>query len=56
MGNFIGSAVFLVAFALTWKQCSAVGAVAGCWVGLGLSMLAWCLAAQTSKLDRVPKL
>jgi len=55
MGNFIGSAVFPVAFALTWKRCSAVGAVAGCWVGLGLSMLAWCLAAQTSKLGKGTK-
>jgi urea-proton symporter len=50
MGNFIGSAVFPVAFALTWKRCSGAGAIAGCWGGLGLSMLAWCLAAQTSKL------
>jgi hypothetical protein len=52
MGNFIGSAVFPVAFALTWKRCSALGAIAGCWCGLGLSMLAWCLAAQTSKLGK----
>jgi len=54
MGNFIGSAVFPVAFALTWQRCSPLGAILGCWLGLGLSMLAWCLAAQTSKLgDRV---
>jgi urea-proton symporter len=55
MGNFIGSAVFPVAFALTWKRCSAVGAIAGCWCGLGLSMLAWCLAAQSSKLGKGEK-
>jgi len=50
MGNFIGSAVFPVAFALTWQRCSGTGATLGCWLGLGLSMLGWCLAAQTSKL------
>jgi urea-proton symporter len=55
MGNFIGSAVFPVAFALTWKKCSALGAVLGCWIGLGLSMLAWCLAAQTSRLGKGTK-
>ena len=55
MGNFIGSAVFPVAFALTWKRCSSLGAVLGCWIGLGLSMLAWCLAAQTSKLGKGSK-
>jgi len=55
MGNFIGSAVFPVAFALTWKRCSALGAVLGCWIGLGLSMLAWCLAAQTSRLGKGTK-
>ncbi len=55
MGNFIGSAVFPVAFALTWKRCSGLGAVLGCWVGLGLSMLAWCLAAQSSKLGKGTK-
>ena len=46
MGNFIGSAVFPVAFALTWRNCSAVGAMAGTWLGLGFSMLGWCLCAK----------
>jgi len=46
MGNFIGSAVFPVAFALTWSNCSAVGAMAGTWLGAGFSMLGWCLCAN----------
>jgi Na+/proline symporter len=46
MGNFIGSAVFPVAFALTWKDCSAEGAMLGTWLGAGFSMLGWCLCAH----------
>jgi hypothetical protein len=29
MGNFIGSAVCPIAFAITWRQCSAAGAISG---------------------------
>ena len=46
MGNFIGSAVLPVAFALTWKDCSAEGAMLGTWLGAGFSMLGWCLCAN----------
>ena len=46
MGNFIGSAVIPVAFALTWRNCSAAGAMLGTWLGAGFSMLGWCLCAQ----------
>jgi hypothetical protein len=46
MGNFIGSAVFPVAFALTWRNCSALGAMVGTWLGAGFSMLGWCLCAK----------
>ena len=46
MGNFVGSAVFPVAFALIWRDCSAAGAIAGAWGGAALSMLGWCLSAH----------
>ena len=53
MGNFIGSAVLPVAFALTWKDCSAEGAMLGTWLGAGFSMLGWCLCAN--RLGQVPR-
>jgi len=49
MGNFIGSAVFPVTFALMWKDCSALGAIAGATCGLGSAMIAWMLVALRVK-------
>merc|ERR1712216_430 len=34
MGNFIGSAVVPICMAITWKDCNAMGAIAGAWSGL----------------------
>jgi SSS family transporter len=45
MGNFIGSAVAPVTFALLWKDCSALGAIAGATCGLVAAMIAWMLVA-----------
>jgi SSS family transporter len=45
MGNFIGSAVVPVTFALMWKDCSAMGAIAGAWLGLISAIIAWCTVA-----------
>eukprot|EP00285_Hemiselmis_virescens_P008888 CAMPEP_0173392260 /NCGR_PEP_ID=MMETSP1356-20130122/18847_1 /TAXON_ID=77927 ORGANISM="Hemiselmis virescens, Strain PCC157" /NCGR_SAMPLE_ID=MMETSP1356 /ASSEMBLY_ACC=CAM_ASM_000847 /LENGTH=820 /DNA_ID=CAMNT_0014350007 /DNA_START=20 /DNA_END=2482 /DNA_ORIENTATION=- len=41
MGNFIGSAVCPIVFALVWKDCTGVGAIAGALGGLAGSMIAW---------------
>ena len=41
MGNFIGSAVAPIAFALTWRDCSAAGALAGAWVGAAVALVTW---------------
>jgi SSS family transporter len=49
MGNFIGSAVFPIAFSITWEKCSALGAIAGAIGGLVCSILAWVNAC--SKLN-----
>jgi SSS family transporter len=47
MGNFIGSAVAPMTMALMWKDCNAMGAIAGCWGGLIAAIIAWCsVAAQ----------
>ena len=46
MGNFIGSAVAPIAFALTWRDCSAAGALAGAWVGAAVALLTWTLCAR----------
>ena len=45
MGNFIGSAVAPITFALMWKDCSAMGAIAGATCGLMAAIIAWCLVA-----------
>ena len=41
MGNAIGSAVLPVAWSITWKDCSAVGAVVGAWGGLIGAIITW---------------
>ena len=50
MGNFIGSAVLPIAFALTWSQCSAYGAMAGAWVGQISAMVAWLCRAYIEEI------
>jgi urea-proton symporter len=45
-GILVGPAVFPAAFALTWRRCSATGAVAGTWLGAGLAVLGWGLCAR----------
>ena len=46
MGNFIGSAVVPICMAITWKDCNAMGAIAGAWsVATFLRALALCLFA-----------
>ena len=46
MGHFVGPGVFPVIFALTWRDCSAAGAIFGALIGLCFSMLSWVLCAQ----------
>lgn len=41
MGNFIGSAVCPIVFALMWKDCTAIGAIGGAVGGLIASMITW---------------
>ena len=45
MGNFIGSAVVPITFALMWKDCNAMGAVLGAWLGLLAAIIAWVVVA-----------
>jgi len=47
MGNFIGSAVVPIAFAITWRNCSATGAVAGAMAGLVMAMVGWISVAAS---------
>ncbi|EKX42116.1 hypothetical protein GUITHDRAFT_74268, partial [Guillardia theta CCMP2712] len=47
MGNFIGSAVFPLAACLTWKDCSATGAICGAFAGLAAAMITWLVIADT---------
>jgi len=46
MGNFIGSAVLPMCFALLWKDCTALGAISGCVGGLAAAIVAWCVVAS----------
>merc|ERR1719456_783709 len=46
MGNAIGSAVLPVAWSITWKDCSAVGAVVGAWGGLIGAIITWIAIAS----------
>jgi len=46
MGNFIGSAVFPMAASILWKDCNAIGAIAGAWLGLFAAIIAWCVEAS----------
>jgi uncharacterized membrane protein len=45
MGNMIGSAVLPVAWSITWKDCSALGAIVGAVAGLILSIVSWIIGA-----------
>jgi Na+/proline symporter len=45
MGVCVGSAVMPVAFAITWANCSGMGAVAGAVGGLICALAAWCAAS-----------
>jgi Na+/proline symporter len=49
MGNFIGSAVCPIAFAITWRRCSSIAAVGGAVAGLAASMIGW-LSVASSKI------
>ena len=55
MGNFIGSAVVPITFALMWKDCSAVGAIAGAVGGLVSAIIAWIAVALRDE-NRVTKI
>ena len=46
MGIIIGSAVFPVAAALTWRRCSAVGAIAGALIGQWAAIITWLVTAK----------
>ena len=46
MGNAIGSAVLPIAWSITWKDCSAVGAVVGAWGGLIGAIITWIAIAS----------
>lgn len=46
MGVVIGSAVAPMAFAITWKDCSPIGAVAGAIGGLVCSLITWIVCAS----------
>jgi hypothetical protein len=46
MGVVIGSAVAPMAFAITWANCSALGAVAGAIGGLICSLITWTVTAS----------
>eukprot|EP00960_Hanusia_phi_P044496 756670-Hanusia_phi.AAC.12 len=41
MGNFIGSAVVPITFSLTWKNCTALGAILGALGGLAAAFIGW---------------
>jgi hypothetical protein len=47
MGICIGSAVWPVACVVTWKDMSALGAVAGAWSGMILAVITWLVIAST---------
>jgi hypothetical protein len=47
MGNFIGSAVCPIAFAITWRRCSAVAAIGGAVAGICCSMIGWLSVASS---------
>ena len=50
MGNFIGSAVVPICMAITWKDCNAMGAIAGAWSGLIAAIVAWVSVASQQKI------
>ena len=45
MGVIIGSAVLPIAFSITWRRCSAAGAILGSAGGLVCAIIAWVLVA-----------
>ena len=51
MGNFIGSAVAPITFALAWKDCNGAGAIAGAVVGQISSIVVWCAVAPSQSAD-----
>jgi Na+/proline symporter len=46
MGVCVGSAVVPIAFAITWKKCTAFAAVSGALGGLAGAVVAWVLTAK----------
>jgi hypothetical protein len=47
MGLLIGGAVFPVAFAITWRKQSRLGAISGCLSGLAAGLTAWLATAKS---------
>ena len=46
MGVVIGSAVLPIAFAITWRNCSAAGAIAGAISGQIAAIISWLVSAK----------
>ncbi len=46
MGVVIGSAVLPVAFSITWKNCSAAGAISGSVLGFIAALISWLVSAK----------
>lgn len=46
MGILISGAVFPAAFAITWRGQTRAGAIAGCFVGLAVGVVAWLVTAR----------
>jgi Na+/proline symporter len=47
MGICIGSAVLPIAFAITWKNCSAAGAISGAILGQVAGVVSWLVTTKT---------
>jgi Na+/proline symporter len=46
MGVIIGSAVLPIAFAITWKNCSAAGAISGAILGQAAGLISWLVTTK----------
>jgi Na+/proline symporter len=46
MGVIIGSAVLPIAFCITWKNCSAAGAISGAVLGFIAALISWLVSAK----------
>jgi Na+(H+)/acetate symporter ActP len=46
MGVCVGSAVLPIAFSITWKDCSAAGAISGCILGFIAALTSWLVSAK----------